>query len=270
MPPAGTTDTDFSSILDQIDKGLTSANASAEGIYLAVTKLWNWLPPWLRHDIEAALKEMWHLLQKLYDTIKEFVLNPGWPPALWHASETWTNQVGATASLLAGDATLNEAAADDHWQGAGATAYKNTLPAQAAALNGIKTMTDALDTALKGMAIAIVGFWILLAAALVTAIIEFTGEEAAADTGVAAPAAIVAFCVSVVKVIAVIVAAVGALWGYTSAWFGPYASINQQAKFWGPYPQGAGTEGSWPPATTADTSDGSYEDGDQSDWRYLA
>jgi hypothetical protein len=73
---------------------------------------------------------VWKVVREVFDFLKDFILNPGWPPALWHAGEVWTDQVGGPTSSLVGETSLNYVHINDHWQGAAAVAYKNTLPAR--------------------------------------------------------------------------------------------------------------------------------------------
>jgi hypothetical protein len=271
MAPSGMTETEFQGLLDKVNEGLSQASLTAKSLHDSVMSMWDWLPPWLRHDITSAVDAMWHIMVKLFDYVKEFIMNPGWPPALWRTGDAWTNQVGAQASSVAGEAMLNAVQADDHWQGPAATAYKNTLPAQNAALTSIKSMCDALDTALKSMAGAIVVFWLICAAAIFSAVAEFFGEQAAADTGVGAPPAIAAFIASIAKLLGIITTGAAALWMFTGSSIGPYTSINQQLNNWNAFPpQSGGSQGDWPQATTPDTADGSFSDGNPSKWRFLA
>jgi hypothetical protein len=271
MTAVGMTDSDFNEILTKANTHLDKVSATSQAIYDSVSSIWDWLPPGLRHTINDLLTRMWDVVKELFDYVKEFILNPGWPPALWHAGEVWTGQVGSKASSVAGETTLNYVQVDDHWQGVAATAYKNTLPAQNAALTAIKTMCDALDTALKNMAAAIVAFWLACIAALLSALPEFGGEEAATDTGVGAPPAILAFIGSVLKLLGIISGSAVLLWAFAGSQIGPYTSMNQQLNNWGAFPPSSrGTAGNWPKATTPDMADGSLVDGSDSKWHFLS
>jgi hypothetical protein len=268
MSAVGMTDGEFDDILAKVNNNLSKMSLTSQSLYDTASMVWDWIPPWLKNDVDHALRKMMDIAQKVFDFLKEFIENPGWPPALWNAADTWTNDVGSKASSVAGRATLNYVHADDHWTGPAATAYKNALPAQSAAAAAIKTMCDALDSALKNMAAAIVVFWLACAAALISAIPEFGGEEAAADTGVGILPAILAFVGSVVKLLGIIAAAAAALWAFAGSQIGPYVSINQQLNNWTAFPPRNDPQGDWPQASTAATSDGSFTDGNPSQWRY--
>jgi len=271
MSAVGVTDGEFNDILTKASNHLEQVQQSALSLHDAVSSIWGWIPPGFKQGVNHLLTQMWEVVKELFDYIKEFVLNPGWPPALWHAGEVWTGQVGAPTSSVVGETSLNYAKVDDHWQGAAATAYKNTLPAQGAALSAIKTMCDALDTALKNMAGAIVAFWLACIAALLSALPEFGAEEAAADTGVGAPPAILAFIASVVKLLGIITGSAALLWAFAGSQVGPYTAMNQQLNNWSAFPPaGSGSQGNWPKATTADMSDANFVDGHDSKWRFLS
>jgi hypothetical protein len=271
MTAVGVTDSEFNDILTKANTHLQKVSATSQALYDTVSSLWDWLPPGVRHNINHLLTQMWNVVTELFDYVKEFILNPGWPPALWHASEVWTSHVGAPASSVAGETTLNYVQVDDHWQGVAATAYKNTLPAQNAALTAIKTTCDALDTALKNMAAAIAAFWLACVLALVNALPEFGAEEAAADTGVGAPPAILAFIGSVVKLLGIISGAAAMLWAFSGSQVGPYTGMNQQLNNWTGFPPSSpGSEGNWPKATTPGMSDANFAGGHDSKWHFLS
>ncbi|MCU7730911.1 hypothetical protein ODJ79_44965 [Actinoplanes sp. KI2] len=271
MTAVGVTDSEFNDILTKVGTNLDKVQTSAQSLYDSVASIWDWIPPWLKDDVNHLLTKMWDIVKEVFDYIKEFVLNPGWPPALWHAGEVWTSQVGNPVSTVVGETTLNYSQVDDHWQGPAATAYKNTLPAQNAALAAIKATCDALDTALKTMAGAIVAFWLACLAALLSALPEFGAEEAAADTGVGAPPAILAFIASVVKLLGIISGSAALLWAFAGSQVGPYTTINQHLNNWSAFPpSGSGQQGNWPKATTPGMSDATFVDGHDSQWRFLA
>jgi len=267
----GVTDSEFNDILAKVSANLDKVQTSAQSLYESVGAIWDWIPPWLKDDVNHLLTRMWDIVKEVFDYIKEFVLNPGWPPALWHAGEVWTGQVGKAVSSVVGETTLNYTQVDDHWQGPAATATKNTLPAQGTALTAVKSMCNALDTALKTMAGAIVAFWLTCLLALLNALPEFGAEEAAADTGVGAPPAILAFIGSVVKLLGIIAGAAGLLWAFLGSQVGPYTAMNQQLDNWSAFPpSGSGRQGDWPKATLPGMSDATFVGGHDSPWRFLA
>ncbi|GAA2635278.1 hypothetical protein [Paractinoplanes durhamensis] len=272
MTAVGATDSEFNDILTQASTHLAKVQTSAQSLYDSVSAIWDWIPPWLKDDVNRFLTRAWDIVKELFDYVKDFVLNPGWPPALFHAGEVWVDKVGLAASSAVGQTSLNYTQVDDHWQGDAATAYKNTLPAQGLALGAIKTMCDALDTALKNMAGAIVAFWLACIAGLLSALPEFGAEEAAADTGVGAPPAILAFIASVVKLLGIISGAAALLWAFSGSQIGPYTAMNQQLNNWNAFPArpGSAAQGNWPAATTPGMSDASFLDGNDSNWRFLS
>src|SRR5215212_1782153 len=109
----GTTDGEFSDILNDFNNYISKTSLTSDHLYESIVDLWNWLPAPVREKINDALKWMWQKLQDLWDFIVDFVTNPGWPPALWNAGNDWTSKVGKNASLVSGQATLNYTQVDD-------------------------------------------------------------------------------------------------------------------------------------------------------------
>src|ERR1700759_5331327 len=97
----GVTDSEFSDIMDKVTTNLNKVQTSAEALADSVSGIWSWIPGF-GHEVEQLMDRVWAVVKEVFDYIKEFILNPGWPPALWHAGDAWTDHVGAAANSLVG------------------------------------------------------------------------------------------------------------------------------------------------------------------------
>ena len=215
------------------------------------------LPDVFGHELQAALARLRRMFDDAMADLAALIAQAGSPEALRAAGAVWSGEIGGMVSRLAGLATLNGIRADDHWSGAAAEAYRNTLPVQQSALTSVKAVGDEIDTTLNDLASAIIRFWLAVAVALV----GFVVAVASASTVVGAP---VGATIAIAAVGATAVAVNEALTDLTTI----TTDIRDQA---------AGLQrrlsndtafpaGRWPRSTTPISGDGSISDGDDTDW----
>lgn len=218
------------------------------------------LPAPIAEALRAGIAEVGRQIDELNALLDRALAVPGNPWALWEAGSGWTQQVGGAVAPLAALATLDEVRVDEFWQGVAADAYRFTLPRQRDALAAVKAATDDLQDSLDAGGWAIVAFWGAVAAALVALILAVVGAIAAVAGGVTAPAAPALASAGLGGAITLIVAANGALTAELAALASATATLEQRFAADEAFPRG-----SWP-RSTADLSDASLTDGDDTDW----
>jgi hypothetical protein len=206
-------DSEFEEILrkvkEALDKmepmyGQMSSNIHHNPVYFV-------LPPPVKDKIKEWLGVIWDWIKKITIEVGKFFALPGRPWTLYTHGESWTKDIGATASGWQDAIHVSQLKTDDEWKGAAATAYKDILPLHQKALGAVKSATDEVQDMLTKLAVAIGVMWVAIAAAIVSFIWEFGTAVAAALTGVGILAALGAAAASCAKLWGVIVAAFAAI-----------------------------------------------------------
>lgn len=253
---------EFQEMLKRVERFLARVDQEVHRLYDNCNSALRWLPGYLGDRLVAALRELGGLISRFFTELAKIVTNPGWPPGVLSTAGDWTNTVGGPVSGLASYFTLDQMSSDNKWQGPAAEAYRDTLPTQKAAVEGIKQLTDALDSNLTKVGWGIVALWAGLAIAIGSFVIECIAEASAAATVVGAPPAAAGAGVSTAKVIGLVTAVVGAFLTYVGTLVDGLGTLRQKLAGNEAYPGG-----SWPKSTSANFSDGSLSDGDGTDWR---
>ena len=259
---ANITEAEFRDVLDKVEEILRKVDTYAQSLFDRANQALVLLPAALTGNLQQSLTQLRELIARFYAELTKITLNPGWPPGLVAAANTWTSEVGGPISALVGKVGPDQMPVDLQWNGPAAEAYAATVPAQQKAMEGIQQAVSVLDGNLKKTAIGIVMMWIAALAALATFVLELAAEATAAGTIVGAPAAAAAAGASTGKVVVLISASIGAMLAYAALITDSIAAINQTIEANGPYPGG-----NWPRSTTALFNDGSLSDGDKTDWR---
>ncbi len=246
---------EFEDILRRVKEALDEIPKQFQRLIDNINSVLDWLPGWIMDRIVDALRAVSDFIGKVLTEIGRFITEPGVPWTLWNHGNSWTNDVGATASSWQDVFTAGSMEIDDNWSGSAATAYKNLLPQQQKALSMIKSATDEVDDVLAKMAIAIGVAWLAVVSAVVSFVIELTAEAGAAATGVGAPPAAAAAGVSAAKVWGLVSAALAILEGFVASTLLPaIKDLNQRVASNDGFPQGH-----WPQLTT-DISNSSHRD----------
>jgi hypothetical protein len=253
---------EFQELLKRVERLLDRVGQGVDRLFDNCNRVVHLLPGFLADRLAAALRELGGLIGRFFAEIAKIMANPGWPPGVLTTASDWTNAVGGPVSGLAGNFTLDEMGSDNKWQGPAAEAYRDVLPTQKTAVEGIKQLTDALDSNLTKVGWGIIALWAGLAIAIGSFVVELIAEAAAAATAVGAPPAAAAAGVSTAKVIGLVAAVVSAFLAYVGLLVDGLSTLRQKLAGHEPYPQG-----SWPRSTTGNFSDGSLSDGDGTDWR---
>lgn len=249
----------------QFDQAFAEVRQFAKDLETEVNKLIDgvnrWLP-WLGPLAEKTREALiWcrDLAVKIGKEIYKFVTGPGVPWTLFAHGSDWTG-IGSKVAGHANDAATGAVVCGNNWTGDAATAYKASFGLQTEAMKAIKTATDELHDALRNVALAIIVFWIALAAAAAIYIAELTGATAA-TTPPATPSAPVIAGLASTKFIAIMVTLVTALGTAFSVMM--TQTIDLQQRLGDPTFPGQ----QWPKSATTAFSDGSNADGTLG-WRF--
>jgi hypothetical protein len=255
-------ESDVQALLDRVGTRITDIETTSNTLFERSNLALDLLPAALTGDLHDTLAGLRDTLADLLAQLGKILANPGWPPGLFAAADTWTTAVGGPASAMSPKLGTDQLRIDTFWQGPAATAYTATLPAQRKALEAIKQATDILDSALTKIATGIIAMWIGIACTLASFLLELGTESAAAATVVGAPPAAAAAGLSTAKVVALVTAICGAFAPYLYLVSDSMAILRQTL-----WADSAFPNSRWPRSTTADFSDGSLSDGDTTDWR---
>lgn len=253
---------EFRDLLAKIDIRLHDIDATSGTLFDPSNRALVFLPPGVSDLLRDALVKLRDLMARFYDELAKVALNPGWPPGLFSAGNTWTATIGGPISGLAGNLGTDQLRVDNFWTGPAADAYAATLPAQQKAIEAIKQATDVLDGNLKKAGWGIIALWLGIITALVAYLLELTAEAGTAATVVGAPPAAAAAAVSTAKVIGLVVGLVVVFSTYVGLLVDSMTTMRQTFYANGPFPNGQ-----WPASATGDFTDGSLADGDTTDWR---
>jgi hypothetical protein len=213
------------------------------------------------HELRAALARLRRVFDDAMADLAALIAQAGSPAALRAAGAVWSGEIGGMVSRLAGLATLNGIRADDHWSGAAAEAYRNTLPAQQSALTSVKAVGDEIDTTLNDLASAIIRFWLAVAVALVGFVVAVASAVATASTGVGAPVGVTIAIAAVGATAVAVNEALTDLTTITTDIRDQAAGLQRRLSNDTAFPAGR-----WPRSTTPISGDGSIGDGDDTDW----
>lgn len=247
-------------MFDRLQDSVAQAGEVNRDFLYAAEAAMRSLPAPIAEAVGAGLADVGRQIQELNALLDQALAVPGNPWALWDAGSGWTQHVGGAVASLASLATLDEVRVDEYWQGVAADAYRFTLPRQKDALAAVKAATDDLQDGLDAGGWAIVAFWGSVAAALVALILAVVGAIAALAGGVTAPASPVLASAGLGGAITLIVAANVALTAELATLATATATLEQRFAADESFPRG-----SWP-RSTADLSDASLTDGDDTDW----
>jgi hypothetical protein len=258
-PSAGTLAME-AEILLRIERLLESIRRKANELVNTINATLAKVEFFIGNQVAKATDSFVRLLRSTLDGLDEIVSNMGSPSTLSAHADIWNMQIGAPVVGLVLNADLDQTRADNLWTGDAATAYKDSLPPQKAALSGVKTVTDGISNALSEMARAIWGFWLALVGGLAALIAGIIAALASSATIVGLPAG--PFIAGGAALVFIGAAFVGAM-NLKSA------AADQNTKLGTKLADAGFNKGHWP-ATTSDFSDGSMSDGDPSDWHLKA
>jgi uncharacterized protein YukE len=176
-------------LLEQITATIGRIQAKTDDLQQSITGKLGWLPGGLRDGVVAGWNRFSALMADIWHALADILGHLGSPDALYTAARTWSSSVGGPVSETVGQVDASVLTVDDTWNGTAADAYRQLLPAQKAALTAVKTVfTDAIATALSGLAKGIYVFWGALAAAIVGLATGIVAGLASASTILGLPA----------------------------------------------------------------------------------
>jgi uncharacterized protein YukE len=249
----------FDLALEQVEKLFKDIGTQINKLIDGVNQWLPWLGP-LADKTRAALIWCRDLVEKILSEIGKFLTGPGVPWTLFAHGSDWTG-IGGKVAGHANEAATGQVVTGDHWTGDAATAYRATFALQTEAMKAVKTATDELHDALRNVAIAIIGFWVALAAAVAVYVFELMAA-AAATTPPATPAAPVIAGIASTKFIAIMAGLASAAAGVFGVMVTQTADLEQRLGD----PTFPGRQ--WPVSATNAFSDGSVEDHNPTGWRF--
>jgi hypothetical protein len=253
------TDAELRELISQIQAGLDEAARTVDTIVAGINSVLAQLPDVVIGGIRDGVAALYALLQDQLDRMSEILAYAGDSGALRLAGSAWANELGGTASRLAGFATLNSVQSDNHWSGRGADAYRDMLIPQKEALAAVKLTGDDIDDALGELAGGITAFWFSIGAATITLVVALAVATPMAATVVGAPAA-AGFGGAAWNIFAAAVtAAITSLTIITVNAAANSAALDQRLSNDTAFPGGR-----WP--RTADLGEASITDDDGTDW----
>lgn len=247
-------------LLDDIDTSLDEFSGAIDIIVRAAGAAMQLLPPVVASFLGDQLVRLRQTEQQLVTQVRSLLRHGGDPEALRAAGRAWADDIGASASRLAGQATLDRVRADDHWRGAAADAYRATLRPQQDALTALKAAADDIDSVLVELAEAILDFWVGIGAAVATLVATALAVAAEAAGVVTLPITVPTLIAGSGFFVTFLNSALDALTVITSTGRVRAAELLRRVGDDVAFPGGA-----WP-RTTSDLGDGSLRDGDDTDW----
>ena len=254
----------FDETLAKVDAALTDFQTRVDSITTNAERWAPWLQPvadWMSEAIDWLKVNV----PKLLSEIGKFFTRPGHPVALWENGNRWVAEVGKRAGDQVGVITGGFMNADDKWKGDAADAYLKAFPLQSAAAAQVFAVCEKMQGSLHNLALGIGGLWLGTLVALAKVIAELIPESAATAVPPTAPAGLAAAVGSVASFIALWGTVVFGFYQYVTSLFEEQTALTNQLNnnqaFPGP------PAGTWPQSTTEDFSDGTFSDGDKSDWQ---
>lgn len=263
--------TDQGDVLEMVDKlrsGIGEAAGLINSMIDGINSVLNSLPPEEVGGIRNGVADLQRMFNECATELQRALDQAGDPVALRAAGAAWAVDIGGSVSGLSGLTTENTIRADNHWTGAAADAYRNTLLPQRLALNAVKTTGDKIDAVLNELANAIITFWKNVEGAVITLLVALVAAAASAAGGITAVIgigiaahALVAFKDAVISQSNMFTEVGNAISVQTRE---IQAVRADNTAF--PDEKTTMTNGDWPAATATDFNDGSITDGDDTDW----
>ena len=255
------TEVDLTAVLHDIRSGLGQAATLVDELVASVEAVLDGLPDAAVAGARAGLAELRRRFAEAVHRLDHLIATAGETTVLRRTGSAWVDGIGATTSRLAGVAALNITRVDDHWTGLAADAYRNTLPAQQAALSAITFTSHEVDATLNDLASAIVRFWVSIGTACVGLVVTLAGALGSAGTVVGVPLATGIALAGVGALATAGTAAISNLTDITTGAAARSAELERRLATDTAFPLGA-----WPRSTTEVSPDASITDGDGSDW----
>lgn len=261
-PPAPTAiPVDVPTLVSDVRWALDRVSAEVDSITRSVESHLSALPDFIADDLRQSLVRLREQVDAVTSYISDRIAVAGDPALLMATASTWITGIGGPVSGNAGIGSFSTAQADDYWTGLAGDAYRNTLPAQLAALTAIEAIGADINSTLTEVASAITTYWISVS----TAALAFA---AGAETAALTAATILGIPAGVGLLVGITVAfvnavndAIKAVDTIAAAAAGRGADLQRRLFNDLAFPQGT-----WPRSTVPITADASITDGDVTDW----
>lgn len=167
------------------------------------------VPDFVVEAIQAGIRKMNEVFDKLVAKMQEFFDSPGWPWALWEAGDRWLNGVAGPSAETENQVTSGKLNVDNYWKGSAAEAYKETLGTQQPAFAAMVEVARTIKQCLHDAGWGIIKFWVAVGIGIATAVTGIIAAVAAVVGVVTAPLGPVAAAAAIVAALTVIV---GSAW----------------------------------------------------------
>ncbi|BCB74270.1 hypothetical protein GCM10022251_73370 [Phytohabitans flavus] len=251
----------FDDLIERVRRLLQRVSDTADRLVDNALGVARGLPAFLARRVVRLIEEFVELVRRLRALVLRMVAPAGNPARVWETGRRWVEDFAGPLSDQVGKIDPDHLAAGYEWEGRAADAYLDAAARQRAALTALQTIGGDLDTALSRLAIGICGFWLAIAAALCSAVLQMIGAAIAAASGAGAPAALVLATTTVATACAAIAGAAAALAAVVEWVSDAITTIRHRLADHGAFPDGA-----WPAPASTRFADASMTDGTPSDW----
>lgn len=224
-------------IIEKINGLLDKVQGKLEELANKVNGILSHVPFFLQWAVDKFM-DLWNtMLDKLgefWDWFTDKLAYAGDPFGLGDAGERWNTDLGLTTKALADQIDdEHELLVDDNWTGTAASAYKEQVPEQEAALRSVgQSFATAVDSAMGSLKTGIITFWVIIAAGLIGLGVAILTATAAAGTVIGLPAAPVAVVAGVIAFLVAAGAGVTALYLGTTSAADSFRNARQYAADW--------------------------------------
>jgi hypothetical protein len=224
-------------IIEKINGFLDKVQGKLEELTDKVNGILSHVPFFLQWAVDKFM-DLWNkMLDKLgefWDWFTDKLAYCGDPFGLGDAGDRWNTDLGQPTKALADQIDgEHELLVDDNWTGTAASAYKEQVPDQEAALRSVgQSFATAVDSAMGSLKTGLITFWLAIGAALVALAVAIVLATAAAGTVIGLPAAPVAVIAGVIAFLVAAGTGLAALYLGTSSAADSFRNARQYATDW--------------------------------------
>jgi hypothetical protein len=248
-------DAAFEEAIRTVEDGIKKLRKAWDEIVDNVNFALKFLPGYLEGQIRKAMGDLTAEYDGADNWLADLLLERGSAGALRAAASSWNSDVATVAGTHVRQLSFGQLPSNGSWSGPAQIAYRSVVDLQTKVLGETRQLIDDLGSTLNDLADALKVFWCAIAVAVGALVMAMVAAGVATGTGVGIPAAI-----------ATALGAVVAFWSAVGTATVLYQNVLDANKGkLGRIAAANGADTGWPKAT-ADLSDASVLDGDDSDW----
>lgn len=227
--PAGPIPYEVNEWLEDLERAIDEGPAIFDRIAeAAMASLW-WIPWPFRDDAERAMRwlieEAADLMVNLLQQIVELIQGAWFPLLAWGHIGKW----GAIKDVMTEiEASLSDLPLDrvTEWTGDGATLYDSiVVPGQSQAVSAMKDAAATAEDEVRNLVFAVIAFYLALAAALVTWLVE---QAASVPAAAAYGAGVATSAASTLKTIGIVIGILALVAAYVDRVTGAINTLDEQ------------------------------------------